>query len=76
MYKKEINYTRNFTCRRPIMYKKKYQKKKLPKVGFTRYGHPSHIKGMRRLLANKAFRKKFEIVSDKQCKRLEKELVK
>ena len=57
------------------MYKEKYQKKKLPKVGFTRYGHPSHIKGMRRLLANKAFRKKFESVSDKQCKKLQKELV-
>jgi len=57
------------------MYKEKIPKKKLPKVGFNRYGHPSHIKGMRRLLANKAFRKKFEIVSDKQCKRLQKELV-
>jgi len=58
------------------MYKGKYQKKKLPKVGFNRVGHRSHIKGMRRLLANKAFRKKFEIVSDKQCKRLQRELVK
>lgn len=58
------------------MYKEKIPKKKLPKVGFTRYGHPSHIKGMRRLLANKAFRKKIESVLCNQCKRLEKELVK
>ena len=57
------------------MYKEKYQKKKLPKIGFVRVGHRSHIKGFRRMIANKAFRKKYEIVSYKQCKRLEKELV-
>jgi len=57
------------------MYKTKYSKKKLPKVGFTRHGHRSHIKGFGRFIANKVFRKKFEIVSDKQCKRLERELV-
>ena len=58
------------------MYKEKYQKKKLPKMGFVRVGHCSHIKGFRRMIANKAFRKKFESASDKQCKRLQKELVK
>jgi len=58
------------------MYKEKYQKKKLPKVGFVRVGHCSHIKGFRRMIANKAFRKKFENVSHKQCKKLERELVK
>ena len=58
------------------MYKEKYQKKKLPKVGFVRVGHCSHIKGFRRMIANKAFRKKFESASHKQCKRLERELVK
>ena len=58
------------------MYKEKYQKKKLPKVGFSRYGHRSHIKGTRRIIANKSFRKRIESALHKQCKRLEKELVK
>ena len=57
------------------MYKEKYQKKKLPKVGFTRVGHRSHIKGFERIIANKSFRKKIEEALDKQCKRLERELV-
>jgi len=56
------------------MYKEKIPKKKLPKTGFTRHGHRSHIKGFERLIANKSFRKKFEIVSDKQCRKLEQEL--
>ena len=58
------------------MYKEKYQKRKLPKVGFNRCGHRSHIKGFRRVMANKAFRKKVESALHKQCKRLQKELVK
>jgi len=58
------------------MYKEKYQKKKLPKVGFTRVGHRSHIKGFERIIANKNFRKKVESALHKQCKRLQKELVK
>ena len=58
------------------MYKEKYQKKKLPKTGFTRHGHRSHIKGFERIIANKSFRKKIEGTLHKQCKRLERELVK
>ena len=58
------------------MYKDKYQKKKLPKIGFTRVGHRSHIKGFERIIANKSFRKIIESALHKQCKRLQKELVK
>jgi len=58
------------------MYKEKIAKRKLPKVGFNCVGHRSHIKGFRRMIANKAFRKKFESASHKQCKRLGKELIK
>ena len=58
------------------MFKEKYQKKKLPKVGFTRVGHRSHIKGFERIIANKSFRKKIESALYNQCKKLEKELVK
>ena len=58
-----------------IMFKTKYPKKKLPKTGFTRHGHRSHIKGFERIIANKTFRKKVEEALDKQCKRLERELV-
>ena len=58
------------------MYKEKYQKKKLPKIGFNRFGHRSHIKGIRRIIANKSFRKRIESVLHNQSKRLEKELVK
>ena len=58
------------------MYKEKYQKKKLPKVNFNRYGHRSHIKGTRRVIGNKSFRKFLENVLHNQCKRLERELVK
>ena len=57
------------------MYKEKYQKKKLPKIGFNRLGHRSHIKGTKRIIANKSFRKKVESALHKQCKRLQKELV-
>jgi len=58
------------------MYKEKIPKKKLPKVNFTRFGHRSHAKGARRLIANKSFRKRIESALYKQCKRLERELVK
>jgi len=58
------------------MHKVKYPKKKLPKVGFNRFGHSSHTKGMRRLMANKNFRKAIESTLCNQCKRLERELVK
>ena len=58
------------------MYKEKIPKKKLPKTGFTRHGHRSHIKGFGRIIANKSFRKKIESALHKQCKRLERELVK
>jgi len=57
------------------MYKEKIAKRKLPKVGFNRYGHRSHIKGTRRIIANKSFRKRIENVLHSQCKRLEKELI-
>ena len=57
------------------MYKEKIPKKKLPKVSFTRYGHRSHIKGTRRIIANKSFRKRIESILHNQCKKLEKELV-
>jgi len=58
------------------MFKEKYQKKKLPKIGFNRFGHRSHIKGTKRIIANKGFRKKIESALHNQCKRLERELVK
>ena len=58
------------------MYKEKISKKKLPKIGFNRVGHRSHIKGFGRMIANKSFRRKIESVLHKQCKRLERELVK
>jgi len=58
------------------MYKEKYQKTKLPRVNFTRFGHRSHAKGARRLIANKSFRRKIESALHNQCKRLERELVK
>jgi len=58
------------------MFKEKILKKKLPKVGFSRYGHRSHVKGTRRIMANKSFRKVIESALHNQCKRLEKELVK
>ena len=58
------------------MYKEKTPKKKLPKIGFNRYGHRSHIKGTRRIMANKSFRKRIESALHKQCKRLQRELVK
>jgi len=62
------------------MYKEKIPKKKLPRVNFTRFGHRSHAKGARRLIANKSFsksfRKKIESALHNQCKRLERELVK
>jgi len=57
------------------MYKEKISKKKLPKIGFSRFGHRSHIKGTRRIIANKSFRKRIESALHKQCKRLQKELV-
>lgn len=58
------------------MFKEKYQKKKLPRIGFNRFGHRSHIKGTRRIIGNKSFRKKIESALYNQCKRLQKELVK
>jgi len=58
------------------MYKEKISKKKLPRVNFNRYGHRSHVKGTRRIIGNKSFRKVIESALHKQCKRLERELVK
>jgi len=55
--------------------KSKLRKKHLPKVGFTRFGHASHIKGFQRFLRTKFSRKKLSELLDLQCKRLQKEIV-
>jgi len=44
-------------------------------VGFTRFGHASHIKGLERFLRTKFSRKKLSELLDLQCKRLQKEIV-
>lgn len=51
------------------------RKKHLPKVGFTRFGHSSHVKGIERFLRTKFSRKKLPEMLDLQCKRLQKEIV-
>lgn len=54
---------------------KKLRKKCLPKVGLTRFGHASHVKGFQRFSRTKFSRKKLSEVLDFQCKKLQKELV-